>query len=141
MTKVLTLSKLYNLFKTYYIKKLTKSLKETIRIYKILYLLKMIRMHKRISKLRFIREVIRKWRFNLFVQKMARKKMEKMYKNLHVSYLKMVNEVFGDEDEVNPSVIKEFERFGNNLGMFINEEPGDLDNKGYYQSLVSTKIS
>ena len=140
LTKVLTLSKLYNLFKTYYIKKLTKSLKETIRIYKILYLLKMIRMHKRISKLRFIREVIRKWRFNLFVQKMARKKMEKMYKNLHVSYLKMVNEVFGDEDEVNPSVIKEFERFGNNLGMFNNEEPDAYDNKGFYQSVQKKYI-
>ena len=31
--------------------------------------------------------------------------------------------------------LKEFERFGNNLGMFNNEEPGDLDNKGYYQSV------
>ena len=66
--------------------------------------------------------------------------MEKMYKNLHVSYLKMVNEVFGDEDEVNPSVIKEFERFGNNLGMFNNEEPDAYDNKGFYQSVQKKYI-
>ena len=102
--------------------------------------MKMIKMHKKISKLRFIREVIRKWRFHIFVQKMARKKMEKMYKNLHVSYLQMVNDVFGDEDEVNPSLIKEFERFGNNLGMFKNEEPGALDNKGLYESVQKKYI-
>ncbi len=140
LTKGLILSKLYNIFKQYFIKKNTKSLIETNRIYKISYLMKMIKMHKKISKLRFIREVIRKWRFHIFVQKMARKKMEKMYKNLHVSYLKMVNEVFGDEDEVNPSVIKEFERFGNNLGMFNNEEPDAYDNKGFYQSVQKKYI-
>ena len=140
LTKGLILSKLYNIFKQYFIKKITKSLIETNRIYKISYLMRMIKMHKRISKLRFIREVIRKWRFHIFVQKMARKKMEKMYKNLHVSYLQMVNDVFGDEDEVNPSLIKEFERFGNNLGMFKNEEPGALDNKGLYESVQKKYI-
>ena len=34
----------------------------------------------------------------------------------------MANEVFGDEDD-NPSVMKEFERFGTNIGMFSSEEP------------------
>ena len=66
--------------------------------------------------------------------------MELMYKNLHASYLQMANEVFGDEDDVNPSIIKEFERFGNNLGMFNNEEPGDLNNKGYYQKVSKKYI-
>ena len=131
----ITLLKLYNLIKKYFIYHLTTSLIEPNKIYKILYIMRMTRMHKKIAKLRFLREIIRKWRFTTFVKKMARKKMELMYKNLHASYLQMANEVFGDEDEVNPSVIKEFERFGNNLGMFNNEEPGDLDNKGYYQSV------
>ena len=57
---------------------------------------------------------------------MAKKKIEKIYKNLHTSYLKIVNEVFYDEDEINLSIIKEFEYFGNNLGMFNNVEPGVL---------------
>jgi hypothetical protein len=53
---------------------------------------------------------------------MAKKKMELMYKNLHCSYLEMVNTIFSEES-VNPSVIKEFERFGNGVGMFVNENP------------------
>ena len=137
--KVISLN-LFNIFKKYLIKKITMTLIETNRIYKIIYLMKMIRMHKKISKLRFIRKLIRKWRFYSFVHKMARRKMEKMYKNLHVSYLQMVDEVFGEEDEINPSLIKEFERFGNNLGMFNNEQPGVLDNKGFYTSVQKKYI-
>ena len=49
--------------------------------------------------------------------------MELMYKNLHVSYLEMVNSLFSDEESTNPGVAKEFERFGNGIGMFINEDP------------------
>ena len=134
------LLKLHSLLQKYYIHHISTSLLEANRIYKILYVMRMIRMHKKISKLRFLREIIRKWRFSSFVKKMARKKMELMYKNLHASYLQMANEVFGDEDDVNPSIIKEFERFGNNLGMFNNEEPGDLDNKGYYQKVSKKYI-
>ena len=44
-----------------------------------------------------------------------------MYKNLHASYLEMTNELFG-EDELNFSVIKEFEKFGNNIGMFTAKD-------------------
>ena len=65
--------------------------------------------------------MIRKWRLIAFTKKMARKKLELMYKNLHCSYLEMTNEIFGD-DEVNPSVIKQFEMFGNNIGMFNTQE-------------------
>jgi hypothetical protein len=67
-------------------------------------------MHKGISERRFIREIIRKWRFATFVKVMAKRKLELMYKNLHVSYLQIENEVFGDEESRNVSVVKEFER-------------------------------
>ena len=61
---------------------------------------------------------------------MTREKMELMYKNLHVSYLEMVNTIFSDEESKNPGVAKEFERFGNDIGMFINEDPyTDFDEK------------
>ena len=79
-------------------------------------------MHKKIAKQRFYRELIRKWRFAAFAKKMAKKKLELMYKNLHASYLQMADEFFG-EDNGNPSVIKEFEMFGNNVGMFTGENP------------------
>ena len=80
--------------------------------------------------------MIRKWRFISFTKKMARRKLELMYKNLHASYMQMADEIFGD-DEINPSVIKEFEMFGNNVGMFTGQEPEvseDL-NRRYYTTV------
>ena len=73
---------------------------------------------------------------------MARKKLELMYKNLHASYLQMADEFFG-EDSVNPSVIKEFEMFGNNVGMFTGENPqiGEEINKKYYANVEKKYIS
>ena len=69
---------------------------------------------------------------------MARKKLELMYKNLHASYLQMADEIFGDENNINPSVFKEFERFGTNVGMFTGQEP-EIDeelNKNIIQQLI-----
>ena len=66
-----------------------KTLKSPSKLYRIFYLFKMTFMHKGISERRFIREIIRKWRFATFVKVMAKRKLELMYKNLHVSYLQM----------------------------------------------------
>ena len=50
-------------------------------------------MFKGVTENRFIREIIRKWRFISFAKIMAKRKLELMYKNLHVSYLH--NRFFG----------------------------------------------
>ena len=68
---------------------------------------------------------------------MARKKLELMYKNLHASYLQMADEIFGDDNNINPSVFKEFERFGANVGMFTGQD-AEVDeelNKKYYSTV------
>ena len=97
---------------------------------RVFYLINLTRFNLEMAKSRWLRQIIRKWRFVAFVRKMARHKMEVMYKNLHVSYLEMVNSMFSDEEILNPSVGKEFERFGNNIGMFVNEDPySSLDEK------------
>jgi len=115
---------------------LVSSLEEPAKLYNLYYVIKVTSMHKKISEQRFYRELIRKWRFAAFAKKMARKKLELMYKNLHASYLQMADEFFGD-DSVNPSVIKEFEMFGNNVGMFTGENPqiGEELNKKYYANV------
>ena len=92
--------------------------------------------HKGIAERRFIREIIRKWRFATFVKVMAKRKLELMYKNLHVSYLQMANEVFGDEESsYNASVVKEFERFGTDVGMWGNEDPNIPTESAYVKSV------
>jgi hypothetical protein len=89
-------------------------------------------MFKGMTENRFIREIIRKWRFISFAKIMAKRKLELMYKNLHVSYLQMANEFFGEEETTNTtSVLKEFERFGTDLGMWSNESPEKVPESGY----------
>ena len=133
--------KLFKLFRKKYIQELTYSLEEPAKLYHLYYLINVTSMHKKIAKQRFYRELIRKWRFAAFAKKMARKKLELMYKNLHASYLQMADEFFG-EDSVNPSVIKEFEMFGNNVGMFTGENPqvGEELNKKYYANVEKKYI-
>jgi hypothetical protein len=129
--------KLFKLLRKKFIRTITTTLVEPSRLYRLFYLINMTKMHKNIAEQRFYRELIRKWRFISFTKKMARKKLELMYKNLHASYLQMADEIFGDDNNVNPSVFKEFERFGTNVGMFTGQEP-EVDeelNKKYYSTV------
>ena len=116
-------AKLFKLLRKIVIKKLLIYKEEIYRINKLFYLINITIYNKEVARARWIRQLIRKWRFITFMKKMAKKKMELMYKNLHVSYLEMVNTIFSDTEKINPSVIKEFERFGYDVGMFINEDP------------------
>ena len=50
----------------------------------------------------------------------------------------MANEVFGEEED-NPSVMKEFERFTNNIGMFSGEEPLNDELSKKYVKTVQKK--
>ena len=124
--------KLFTMLRKYFIRLLCTNLREPSRMYKLIYLIRIMKMHKSIARQRFIRELIRKWRFITFVKKMSRRKLELMYKSLHISYLQMANEVFGDDDGTNnPSIIKEFERFGAGIGMFTNEDPTNIEEEKY----------
>ena len=116
-------AKLFKLLRRIIIKKLFIYKEEVYHMNKLFYLINLTMFNQELAKNRWIRQLIRKWRFVTFMKKMARKKMELMYKNLHVSYLEMVNSIFSDEEKLNPSVVKEFERFGYDVGMFINEDP------------------
>jgi hypothetical protein len=130
------LNRLNQLLRKYLIKKWMDDLKPIARGYKLLYLFKLAYMFKGIAKNRYIREIIRKWRFTTFVKVIAKRKLELMYKNLHVSYLQMANEVFGDEETTtNASVVKEFERFGTDVGMWGNEDPNNPTETSYVKSI------
>lgn len=124
--------KAYILFRKNYINNICQTMNKLSHLSNISYLIRLTMLHKKIAQQRFIKEVIKKWRFISFVKKMAKKKLELMYKNLHVSYLDMANQIFGEEDEINPSLIKEFQKYGNDIGMFsyddnsLNDESSSL---------------
>jgi hypothetical protein len=127
----------FKLFRKYFIKYLTKNLVQPSRLYKLYYLINLTKMHENLSKERYYRELIRKWRFISFSKKMTRKKLELMYRNLHASYMQMADEMFGNDNNLNPSIIKEFENFGLNVGMFTGQEPSmdEKMNKKFYSNV------
>ena len=127
---------LFKLLRRYWVKLVCQSMLAPSRIYKILYLIKMVMMHKTIAYQRFIRELVRKWRFSAFIQSIARRKLELMYKNLHVSYLQMANELFGEKsNSKNASIVKEFERLANRMGLFTNEDYTNVTEENFCEKI------
>ncbi len=100
----------------------------------------MVMMHKTIAYQRFIRELVRKWRFSAFIQSISRRKLELMYKNLHVSYLQMANELFGEKGEKNGSVIKEFERIATRMGIFTNEDYNSINEENFCEKITKRYV-
>ena len=95
---------------------------ELYRVLRVIKLFKITEINKELAEERWLRILIRKWRFLAFSKTMSKKKLAYLYKHFHVNYLEMANNVFGEQDS-NPSVIKEFERFGSNVGIWENEKP------------------
>ena len=127
--------KLFTLLRRKIIKKLFERIEEPSRLMKLIYLIKISIVNKEIAEKRWIRVLIRKWRFISFSKNISKKKMAFLYKHLHVNYLEMVNDVFGEEEQANPSVIKEFERFGANVGMWENEHPGFVEESNFCKNV------
>ena len=67
---------------------------------------------KKNSNNNFLISIIKKWRFITFVNNLAKKKLELMYKNLHVSYMEMADEVLNAGEAVTAKEIKQFCGFG-----------------------------
>ena len=66
--------------------------------------------------------------------------MKTIYKNLHMTYLEMANCLFGDDNRGDPSVIKEFERFGTSVGMWVNEKPYEKVEEKYVKLMKTQYV-
>ena len=52
----------------------------------------------------------------------------------------MANCLFGDENKNEPSVIKEFERFGTKVGMWENEKPNEKGEEKYVKLMKTQYV-
>jgi hypothetical protein len=120
------MSNLFQLFKRYFLHRLNRDLHPISKQHRIMYLVRVVFMNREISSKRFVRELIRRWRFLIYMKKLAKQKLEAMYKNMHINYLNMAKEVFGD-GEGEFGMIREFENFGNSIGMFTNIDVEDYE--------------
>ena len=137
--KIYYIHKLHKTLRSITIKKLFSQKNELLRAKKLINLIKLTRIHSQISTDRWIRQIIRRWRFISFVKIMSKKKLELMYKNLHVGYLEIINSLFNNDSQF-PSVIKEFENFGSNVGMYKNSDILNKE-KDLYQKVKKKYIS
>lgn len=103
--------KLYVLLRRSIINNISQSLIGPSVFYRLLYLIKMSIKHKEGKEKQFRQEIIKKWRFMSFVKKMAKRKLETMYQNLHSNFVQMTNEVFAEGDN-NPCFMTERDEIG-----------------------------
>jgi hypothetical protein len=95
--------KLYYLLRKAIIRKILNMSKKIGNLNRIFNLIKLTMIHKKILKDRWLLNLIKKWRFIAFVKKMAMKKMELMYKDLHVTYLEMADSVLNEGSPLGPN--------------------------------------
>jgi hypothetical protein len=134
------LLKLYKLLRREAIRRILKNSKKIRKVMGMIYVTRLLIMERDIAKERFLRQLIRRWRYIAFSKKLALNKMKTIYKNLHMTYLEMANCLFGDEGQSEPSVIKEFERFGTSVGMWENEKPNEKSEEKYVKAIKTQYV-
>ena len=138
--RVYYVGKLYKKLREITIKKLFIEKEEISRAKKLIKLIKVTSINSQISTDRWIRQIIRRWRFISFVKNVSKKKLELMYKNLHVGYLEIINALFNNECKF-PSMMKEFENFGADIGMYKSQDGYLNREKELYQKIKKKYIS
>ena len=138
--RVYYIGKLYKKLREITIKKLFIEKEEISRAKRLIKLIKITSINSQISTDRWIRQIIRRWRFISFVKNVSKKKLELMYKNLHVGYLEIINSLFNNECKF-PSMMKEFENFGADIGMYKNQDGYFNREKELYQRIKKKYIS
>jgi len=117
---------LQGLFRSYYLYRLRAALDPMAKMNQLMYLVRVIFMNRDISSNRFMREVVRRWRFVIFMKKLAKQKMEAMYKSMHLNYLNMACEVFGDGEN---GMVQEISGFTEGMGLFSNVDVSEKENE------------
>ena len=134
------LLKLFKILRRESIRRILRNSKKIRKVMGLIYVTRLLIMEREIAKERFLRQLIRRWRYIAFSKKLAMNKMKTIYKNLHMTYLEMANCLFGDEGQNEPSVIKEFERFGTSVGMWENEKPNEKSEEKYVKAIKTQYV-
>ena len=133
------LIKLFKLLRRESIKRIFRKAAKVRKVMGMIYTTRLLIMQRELAKEKFLRQLIRRWRYITFSKKLALNKMKSIYKTLHVTYLEMANNLFG-ENKDEPSVVKEFERFGTSVGMWQNEKPDEKVEEKYVKAIKTKYV-
>ena len=133
------LLKLFKILRHESIRRIFKKSEKIRKVMGMMYVTRLLIMQRELAKEKFLRQLIRRWRYIVFSKKLAMNKMKAIYKNLHMTYLEMANCLFGENND-DPSVIKEFERFGTSVGMWENEKPNEKEEEKYVKTIKTQYV-
>ena len=134
------LLKLFKILRREAIRRMLKKSGKVRKVMGMIYVTRLLIMERDLAKERFLRQLIRRWRYIAFSKKLALNKMKTIYKNLHMTYLEMANCLFGDEGQEEASVTKEFERFATSVGMWENEKPNEKSEEKYVKTIKTQYV-
>ena len=137
LSKISDSNKLYNLIIKSIIRKILLISKSTGNLCRLYHLVNITLTHKNIAKDRWISKIIKRWRFITFVKKMAQKKMELMYKNLHVNYLEMADSVL---KEISPIESRFLPDINVNKYLFDFDDPYLIKGSNVYKGIKKKYI-
>ena len=103
--------KLKNLFKKYFLCKINNFLNDLAKKKNIEKLIKTTTKEIIKNRENLLLNIIKKWRFLTFVSSLTKKKLELIYKNLHVSYIEMAEEIFRENSPINPDDLKNMGKY------------------------------
>ena len=134
------LLKLFKILRRTAIKRILRKSGKIRKVMGMIYVTRLLVMERNLARERFLRQLIRRWRYIAFSKKLAMNKMKTIYKNLHMTYLEMANCLFGDEGQEEASVTKEFERFATSVGMWENEKPNEKGEEKYVKTMKTQYV-
>jgi len=111
-------NKLKHMFRLSTLKNIFANNLELVRRLRLRYFLKIAMMDKKISEFRKAKKYLRKWNYMVTIKNVARDKMMKLYQNMHLQFLNMASDMFGDEGN---GIFNEMNNITEKFGAFTSD--------------------
>jgi len=110
--------------------------KPTSKLLKLIYFIRVAKMHNHISDKNYFSAITKNWRFVAHVKRLTYDKMNCLFKNIEGSYLNMGEEIFGkNKNDFKPSLIDDYYSIKEQIDSKENESP-ILKKKYKFENLI-----
>jgi hypothetical protein len=109
---------LISLLRRNFIVCLTDKIKTLSRVLKVCNIIKLCQRHQEVTLKKYKKEILKRWKFVLFLNQVARQKMEAIYSKIQDTYMNMASELIENEEE---ALLAEFEKVDDHDKVDYNE--------------------
>ena len=107
--------RLKRLFRLHLLRNFLKDKKDVYKKLRFVYFVNLVLMAKKTAALRQQKRSFRKWHYIITLKRLAKEKMLKLYQNMHLQFLNMANDMFGDEES---AIFKEINKLSEKFEVF-----------------------